>query len=104
MPAPSQPPAVEPAAASQPAEAEPRGSFEVLVHYLLGLACRMGVLFGLYVLSIGPMYWRWYSGKFGNGSEYVAAFYEPLWVLCIQFPMLGEWVDGYVWLWNMWGR
>lgn len=71
--------------------------------YLVGLACRMTLLFGVYVLSIGPLYWRWYSAKFVNGSPYLAAFYEPLWILCIRFPWLGDWVDSYVKLWNLWG-
>ena len=72
----------------------------MIFEYLAALACRMTLLFGLYVLSIGPMYWRWYSSKFITSSPYVAAFYEPLWILCHRFPLLGDWVDFYVTLWT----
>ena len=65
----------------------------------------MTVLFGLYVLSIGPMYWYWYFGKFGNGSLIVAAFYEPLFLMANQDDSLnlsqafGEWLNSYISLW-----
>lgn len=62
----------------------------------------MSLLFGLYVLSIGPLYWRWYSAKFVNGSQYVAAFYEPLWALAHAVPWFGDWLDFYVQLWGEW--
>lgn len=100
----SPPPAVAaPDEAPPVAAPRPESAATQLVSYLIGLAGRMTILFGLYVLSIGPMYWWWYSGKFVNGSEYIAAFYEPLWILCVRFPWLGDWVDSYVWLWNMSG-
>lgn len=70
--------------------------------YLIGMGQRMTLLFLLYVLSIGPMYWRWYSSKFVNGSPYVAAFYEPLWRLTQRFDWFGEWVDFYIRLWGEW--
>lgn len=62
----------------------------------------MLIMFGFYVLSIGPFYWRWYSAKFVNGSKYVAAFYEPLWALAHAIPWFGDWVDYYVQLWGTW--
>lgn len=71
-----------------------------LTAYLAGLACRMLVLFGFYTLSIGPMYWRWYSGKYINGSTLVAAFYEPLWILAGLFPWFGDWINAYIRLWQ----
>ncbi|MFV0443320.1 MAG: hypothetical protein ACK5Q5_07095 [Planctomycetaceae bacterium] len=89
--------------AAAPVEEQLTATF-VVARYLVGFACRMLVLFGLYVLSIGPMYWSWYSGKYANGSVYLAAFYEPLWILCVRYPWLGDWVDGYVWLWTTWGQ
>lgn len=67
-----------------------------------GFGQRMTVLFGLYVLSIGPMYWRWYSSEFVNGSPYVRAFYRPLWLLARRFPWFGEWLDFYVQMWGEW--
>ena len=81
----------------------PEESRNVVWGYLVGLASRMIVLFGFYVLSIGPMYWQWYSAKFVNGSPYVAAFYEPLWALSHWVPWFGEWLDFYVQLWTNWG-
>lgn len=68
--------------------------------YSAGVLMRMTVLFVCYTLSIGPMYWHWYSGKFVNGSQTVAAFYEPLWQLSHRYPWFGEWVDHYVRLWQ----
>jgi hypothetical protein len=78
-------------------EERPRWS---LTEYLIGLACRMLVLFGFYTLSIGPMYWRWYSGKYVNGSAVIAAFYEPLWILAGECPWFGDWVNAYIQLWQ----
>ncbi len=44
----------------------------------------------LYVLSIGPMWWTWYSGMYvSTQSDYwVIAFYEPLRLACHI-----EWID-----------
>jgi hypothetical protein len=53
----------------------------------------------IYVLSIGPLYWQWYAGKYVNGPSVIAAFYEPLWRLCGVFPPLGRFVNWYVSLW-----
>lgn len=51
------------------------------------------VLLTLYVLSIGPMWWAWYSGMYvSTSSDYwVIAFYEPLRMAC-QI----EWIDSIV--------
>jgi hypothetical protein len=70
--------------------------------YLVGLAARMAVLLGLYVLSIGPMYWKWYESKFISDSPWVALFYEPLWLLSHRFEWFGDWLDYYVALWGEW--
>ena len=56
----------------------------------------------LYILSIGPMYWHWYIGKFANGSYWIALFYEPLWQLAERFPPFGDLLDYYVRLWIFW--
>lgn len=53
----------------------------------------------IYVLSIGPLYWQWYAGKYVNGPSVIAALYEPLWQLCGIFPPLGWFVNWYVSLW-----
>lgn len=57
------------------------------------------ILFALYVLSIGPMYWRWFSAKYVNGPALLAAFYEPLWILAGWCPPLGAWINWYVRFW-----
>lgn len=50
----------------------------------------LAVLTTLYVLSIGPMYWIWYSGMYVSteANYWVIAFYEPLRLACHI-----EWVD-----------
>lgn len=67
--------------------------------WLFDLVQRTFVLVGIYVLSIGPMYWHWYGGRFAGGSQIVAAFYEPIFVLASFVPWFGEWMDWYVSLW-----
>lgn len=66
---------------------------------LMGFAQRMFLLLGFYVLSMGPMYWQWYGGRFAGGSQLVAAFYEPIYVMATLIPWFGEWMDWYVGLW-----
>jgi len=70
-----------------------------LADYLITSAEQLIILFGLYVLSIGPMYWIWIEAKYVDGSYIVAAFYEPLWRLCGLIPFLGDWVNWYVSFW-----
>ncbi len=53
----------------------------------------------VYVLSIGPLYWQWFQGKYVSGPTIVAAFYEPLWLLCGWIPPLGRFVNWYVRFW-----
>ena len=50
----------------------------------------LAVLTTLYVLSIGPMWWVWYSGMYvSTESNYlVIVFYEPLRLACHI-----EWID-----------
>ncbi len=60
---------------------------------------RMGIYFAIYVFSLGPMYWQWWEGKYLNGSRLVAAFYEPLLLLCGWIPPLGWFVNSYVHIW-----
>lgn len=66
---------------------------------LEALAERLFILFSLYVLSIGPLYWQWYGAKYVSGPPLLAAFYEPLWILAGWCPPLGEWINWYVRLW-----
>lgn len=62
---------------------------------------RLGILFGIYVFSIGPMYWTWYEAKYLHGSYVVAVLYEPLWRLAGIIPPLGHWLNWYVKWWNL---
>ncbi|MEZ5943148.1 MAG: hypothetical protein R3C18_17275 [Planctomycetaceae bacterium] len=58
------------------------------------------IFFMLYCLSIGPMYWRWYFGKYSSaGLDWVAVLYEPLWQLGQLIPPFGAWLDAYVRWW-----
>lgn len=60
------------------------------------------VLLTLYVLSIGPMWWAWYSGMFvSTTSDYwVIAFYEPLRMAC-QIECIDSIVTAYIEWWNL---
>ena len=69
--------------------------------YLVASAEQMLIMFGIYVLSIGPMYWTWVRAKHVEGNFFVAAFYEPLWRICEFIPPLREWLNWYVRLWNL---
>lgn len=70
--------------------------------YCAGLVQRMLILFGFYVLSIGPLYWRWYSSEMNLGSPFLRAFYRPLWILAQQCEPFAQWLDFYVQLWVDW--
>ena len=39
---------------------------------------QFAVLFLLYVLSIGPMYWKWFGAKSGLASPIYLILYRPL--------------------------
>jgi hypothetical protein len=86
----------EPGVAAEAPDARPSSDFR---GWLFGLIQRVFLLVGIYVLSIGPMYWHWYGGRFGEGSQFIAAFYEPIFMLVSFVPWFGEWMDWYVGLW-----
>lgn len=67
--------------------------------WLWGFAQRTFLLLGIYVLSIGPMYWKWYAAHYADGSETLARFYEPLVIMARLIPPFGRWMDWYVGLW-----
>lgn len=66
---------------------------------LLRFCQRWFILFSLYTLSIGPMFWTWYEAKYLDGSFWVAAFYEPLLILADLIPPFGDWLNWYIELW-----
>lgn len=67
--------------------------------YIIASTEQMIILLGIYIFSIGPMYWTWVDAKQVNGSYYIAAMYEPLWILGGLIPPFGEWLNWYVRLW-----
>jgi len=62
------------------------------------LYCRLLVMFVLYVLSTGPMYWACYEAYYANGSKYIAMFYWPITVAC-ENETIANWITWYVELW-----
>ncbi|MFM9963858.1 MAG: hypothetical protein ACKV2Q_21875 [Planctomycetaceae bacterium] len=56
----------------------------------------------LYVLSIGPMWWAWFSGMHVSTERnyWVIAFYEPLRLLC-QIEWINTIVTAYIEWWNL---
>src|SRR4051812_47756806 len=45
-------------------------------------------MFGIYVLSIGPLYWKWYGARAGLASPIYIAVYRPLEILADIVPAL----------------
>jgi hypothetical protein len=60
---------------------------------------RLAIIFTLYALSIGPLYWQWYAAKVGLGSPIYLALYRPLELLARSIPPLGHFLNWYVSLW-----
>ena len=82
---------VPPPAESLPEAAPPTGlTWPKFRRWAVKRLIVMTILTTLYVLSIGPMWWTWYSGMYvSTQSDYwVIAFYEPLRLACHI-----EWID-----------
>ncbi|WP_437187099.1 hypothetical protein SH668x_000480 [Planctomicrobium sp. SH668] len=60
---------------------------------------RMFILFCIYTLSIGPMYWQYLNARHASGPTLLAAFYEPLRLLGEYFPLFGKSLNWYISLW-----
>ncbi len=69
------------------------------VPHLIALIEQLIITFGVYVLSIGPMYWPWYNAKYVEGPLIIAAFYEPLWLLAGWVPAIGDALNWYCSFW-----
>ncbi|WP_437227139.1 hypothetical protein SH661x_000195 [Planctomicrobium sp. SH661] len=67
--------------------------------WLEGFIERMFIMFCVYTLSIGPMYWSWVDAKFAHGPKILAAFYEPLRMLGEAYPLFGKCLNWYVSFW-----
>src|SRR5690606_27926696 len=57
---------------------------------------RSFILFALYALSIGPLYWQWLQSSQVRGFSWLAAVYEPLLLLGEVFPLFGECLNWYI--------
>ena len=94
---PSEAEATRPVAAdSAPAEEEP--AFDLRA-YIRTTLWQMAACFVVYVLSIGPLYWQWYSSMYLNGPSFYAKLYYPLYLLAGLIPPFGEFLNWYVDLW-----
>jgi hypothetical protein len=67
---------------------------------LRGFVLQFVLVWALYTLSIGPMFWTWYGAVYVGGPRWVVAFYAPLQLACRAVPSYGEWVENYIWWWN----
>ncbi len=63
------------------------------------LALRVAILFTLYCLSIGPLYWKWYGAKSGLASPLYLILYRPLERLAELIPPLGHFLNWYIQFW-----
>jgi len=57
------------------------------------------IFLAVYVLSIGPLYWKWYAAKVGVGSPIYLILYRPLEQLAGWIPSLGHFLNWYITLW-----
>lgn len=83
-------------AAGQPVQMEKDHS---LIATLIRLYCRVMIVFILYVLSTGPMYWLVFAGYQASGSSFIANLYFPIVWACQQSDVVCTWFDWYVGLW-----
>ncbi|WP_299468515.1 hypothetical protein [uncultured Gimesia sp.] len=67
--------------------------------YIINSLIQVIVLSSLYILSIGPLFWQWYSSFNSMSSPFLAAFYMPLLFACEYIPPLSDGVNWYINLW-----
>lgn len=53
----------------------------------------------VYVLSVGPMYWKIYEAYYLNGSPFIAQFYLPLILLYEHSEIARAVLNWYIGLW-----
>lgn len=97
----SHPPVISeptPATTSQ----KPRLTWPKVRRFLLRRLLMTIVLLTLYVLSIGPMWWVWYSGMYveTETNYWVIAIYEPLRQAC-RIEWVNSVVTSYIEWWNL---
>lgn len=66
-----------------------------------GIVFQFVLVWSIYTLSIGPMYWTWFGSTFVGGPYWVRALYSPLRIACLYVPMYGDLVEDYIWWWNL---
>jgi len=67
--------------------------------YLISYLIQITVFLTLYVLSIGPLFWKWFASFHSMSSPFYAAFYMPLLMACDYCPPLADFVNWYINLW-----
>ena len=77
---------------------DPTPRRDPFVDFLWRLYCYLLVLFALYVLSAGPMYWVVYEAYFLEGDPFVGQLYLPL-VWASEIGPIGRFLEWYVGLW-----
>jgi hypothetical protein len=65
-----------------------------------GVVLKFAVVWLIYTLSIGPMYWTWFGSTYVGGPYWVCALYSPLRIACLYVPPYGDLVENYIWWWN----
>lgn len=53
----------------------------------------------LYVLSIGPMFWKWHYSAHFRSDPFFLQLYSPLLTLCENSPKFKELLNWYIELW-----
>lgn len=95
---------IEPSAVESPPEAAPSTglTWPKFRRWAVRRVIVLAVLLTLYVLSIGPMWWAWYSGMYVSteADYWVIAFYEPLRIAC-QIEWIDSLVTAYIEWWNL---
>ena len=81
---------------------KPRLTWPKFRRWLLRRLLATAVLLMLYVLSIGPMWWVWYSGMYveTDANYWVIAIYEPLRQAC-RIEWVNSIVTSYIEWWNL---
>lgn len=89
-----------PPAATQPASGGNEPPEFDLRAYIRTTLWQLAACLVVYVLSIGPLYWQWYSSMYLNGPSFYAKLYYPLYLLAGLIPPFGEFLNWYVELWH----
>jgi hypothetical protein len=74
----------------------PKSRFKKL---LTRLATRVFILLVIYVLSIGPMYWKWEDAMMTGDNDSLLIFYMPLMVASELSETFRTLINGYIELW-----